>query len=370
MAEGPEADRRWMAAALALGRRGLGRVWPNPAVGCAIVKEGRLLGRGWTQPGGRPHAETMALETAGAAAQGATAYVGLEPCAHHGRTPPCADALAAAGIARVVAPMEDPDPRVSGAGFARLRAAGVAVEVGLMAEEAEAANAGFLTAAREGRPFLTLKLAATLDGRIATGAGESRWITGPEARARVHLMRMSHDAALVGAATARADDPGLDVRLPGLAGRSPLRVALDAELDLPDTLKLAQPTGGAPTLRLCREPGAVSWGEAVAVGADAEGRLDLGAAMRALAARGITRVLCEGGGRLAAALIGAGLADEIVWVSAGAAIGAEGRPAVGPLGLLRLGEAPRFDLVSEERVGADLLSVWRPQRARSVAPSP
>ncbi len=360
MSEGPAADRRWMAAALALGRRGLGRVWPNPAVGCVIVKEGRLLGRGWTQPGGRPHAETMALEAAGAAARGATAYVSLEPCAHFGRTPPCADALVAAGIARVVSPMEDPDPRVSGAGFARLRDAGVAVEVGLMAAEAEAANEGFLKRVRRSRPFLTLKLAATLDGRIATAAGESRWITGPEARARVHLMRAQHDAALVGAATALADDPALDVRLPGLEDRAPLRVALDADLALPKTLKLA--AGTRPALRLCRAAGAVSWGEAVPVGADAAGRLDLAAALAALGARGVTRVLCEGGGRLGAALLRAGLVDELVWFSAGAAIGAEGRPALGPLGLGALAEAPRFGLVREERLGADLMSVWRPRR--------
>lgn len=360
MSDRDEEDRRWMAAALAHARRGLGRVWPNPAVGCAIVSGGRLLGRGWTQPGGRPHAETMALAEAGAAARGATAYVSLEPCAHHGKTPPCADALAAAGIARLVAPMEDPDPRVSGKGFARLREAGVAVETGLMAAEAEAVNAGFLMRQRVGRPFLTLKLAATLDGRIATASGESRWISGPEARARAHLLRATHDAILVGAGTARADDPSLDVRLPGLEGRSPQRVALDAGLSLPASLRLA---GGAkPTWRLCHAAGAAEWGEAIPVGAGPDGRVDLPAAMQALGARGVTRLLCEGGGRLAAALVSAGLVDELVLVSAGTLIGEEGAPVFGALGLVALGDAPRLRLVSIETAGEDILSVWRPQR--------
>lgn len=373
MAAQAEADRRWMAAAIALAARGLGRVWPNPAVGCVIVRDGRLLARGWTQPGGRPHAEAMALETLRRedpdAARGATAYVSLEPCAHHGRTPPCADALIGAGITRVVSPLTDPDPRVSGRGFARLRAAGVAVETGLMAAEAEASNEGFLKRIRTGRPFLTLKLAATLDGRIATESGESRWITGPAARARVHLMRATHDAVLVGAATARADDPALDVRLAGLEDRAPLPLVLDADLSLPATLRLAARDDAAMAWRLHGRAGdraASRWGEPVAVGAGPDGRIDLADMMRVLGARGLTRVLCEGGGRLGAALVAAGLVDELVWFSAGAAIGAEGRPALGPLGLDRLAEAPRFRLVRRERFGEDLMSVWRPaQPARS-----
>ena len=194
-------DADWMAAALSLARRGLGQVWPNPAVGCVIVKDGRVLGRGWTQPGGRPHAETMALAQAGDGARGATAYVSLEPCAHHGKTPPCADALIASGIARVVMPLEDPDPRVSGKGVARLHDAGISVEIGLLAAEAEAVNCGFLMRQRSGRPWVTLKLAASLDGRIATSTGQSQWITGPEARRHVHAMRLRHDAVMVGAGT-------------------------------------------------------------------------------------------------------------------------------------------------------------------------
>ena len=222
-----EQDLRWMRAALSMARRAVGRTAPNPAVGCVIVKDGAALGRGFTQPSGRPHAETVALAQAEAlfgpgAARGATAYVTLEPCAHHGRTPPCADALVAAGVARVVCAAGDPDPRVDGRGFARLRASGVAVETGVLAAEAEALNAGFLSRHRRGRPWLTLKLAASLDGRIATRSGASKWITGERARARVHLMRAEHDAILVGIGTVRADDPALDVRLPGMEDRSPL----------------------------------------------------------------------------------------------------------------------------------------------------
>ena len=201
-------DLAHMRAALALARRGLGNTWPNPAVGCVIVNEGRVVGRGWTQRGGRPHAETEALARAGSAATGATAYVTLEPCSHHGKTPPCAEALIGARIARVVAAVEDPDPRVSGAGIARLRDAGVEVETGLCAEEAAELNAGFFCRVTHGRPLVTLKLATSLDGRIATANGESRWITGPAARERAHLLRATHDAVLVGTGTAFADDLG------------------------------------------------------------------------------------------------------------------------------------------------------------------
>src|SRR5437762_37728 len=222
-----------MGAALALARRGLGNVWPNPAVGCVIVKDGRVVGRGWTQPGGRPHAETEALARAGETARGATAYVTLEPCCHWGRTPPCADALIAAGLSRVVVALEDPDPRVAGGGLARLRAAGLAVETGLGATEASEINAGFFQRVRLGRPLVTLKLATSLDGRIATASGESRWITGPAARERAHLLRATHDAILVGTDTVLADNPQLTCRLPGLAEHSPVRVVIDRRVRIP-----------------------------------------------------------------------------------------------------------------------------------------
>ena len=364
MGASAEADARWLRAAISLGRRGLGQVWPNPAVGCLLVRDNRLVGRGWTQSGGRPHAERMALDQAGEAARGATAYVSLEPCAHHGRTPPCADALVAAGVSRVVAPMTDPDPRVAGKGFSRLREAGIVVDTGLMTAEAEAANEGFLKRQQIGLPFLTLKLAATLDGRIATRSGESRWITGPAARRRVHLMRASHDAVLVGAGTARADDPLLDVRLPGLEARRPVRAVIDSALSLPASCRLAATVGAAPVWRLSRPGvGPADWGEALEIAEAEGGTLDPEAMLRALAARGLTRVLCEGGGRLAASLIRAGLVDELVWMSAGGAIGAEGGPAVGPLGLDSLAEMGRFSLVGAWPDGPDLTSVWRAAHA-------
>ena len=226
-----EDDRAHMAHALALARRGLGTVWPNPAVGAVLVRGGRVVGRGWTQAGGRPHAETMALAQAGPAAQGATAYVTLEPCAHHGQTPPCAEALVRARVARVVSAFQDPDPRVAGRGHAMLRAAGISVTEGVREAEARALQRGFLTRIAAGRPMLTLKLATSLDGRIATAAGESRWITGPEARARVHAMRAAHDAVLIGGGTARADDPSLTVRGLGIADL-PVRIIAARALGL------------------------------------------------------------------------------------------------------------------------------------------
>ncbi|SDW33414.1 diaminohydroxyphosphoribosylaminopyrimidine deaminase [Albimonas donghaensis] len=359
-----DADARWMRAALTLARRGLGRVAPNPAVGCVIVKDGVVLGRGWTQPGGRPHAETMALAQAGEAARGAAAYVTLEPCAHHGRTPPCADALIAAGIARVVAAAGDPDPRVDGRGLSRLRAAGIAVATGLLEAEAREINAGFLTRHALGRPWLTLKLAGSIDGRIATASGDSRWITGPAARARVHLIRAEADAILVGMGTLRADDPRLDVRLAGLEDRSPLPVLLDPRLSTPPsarllstgrpTLILHAPGVDAPRAKTLRGLGA----ELVEVAA-APGGLSPEACLAALGARGLTRAFCEGGGRLAAALIEADLVDEIAWFTGGAAIGSEGMPALGPLGLSRLAEARRYRCVQSARLGPDAFSLWR-----------
>src|SRR5512134_1017521 len=233
-----DEDAHWMGVALTLARRGLGNTWPNPSVGCVLVRDGRVVGRGWTQPGGRPHAETEALRRAGDLARGATAYVTLEPCSHHGRTPPCCNALIAAGVARVVCAMRDPDPRVDGRGFARLREAGIEVVEGLLEAEAQALNAGFARRIREGRPFVTLKLATTLDGRIATARGESRWITGPEARREAHALRARHDAILVGSGTAVSDDPDLSCRLPGAAPVKSLRVIADARLRTPPTAQV------------------------------------------------------------------------------------------------------------------------------------
>ncbi|MCA0271550.1 MAG: bifunctional diaminohydroxyphosphoribosylaminopyrimidine deaminase/5-amino-6-(5-phosphoribosylamino)uracil reductase RibD [Proteobacteria bacterium] len=359
-----EADRQHMAHALGLARRGLGWVWPNPAVGCIIVKDGRILGRGWTQPGGRPHAETVALAAAGPAARGATAYVTLEPCAHHGRTPPCAEALIAAGVTRVVSAIEDPDPRVAGRGHAMLKAAGVSVETGLMAKEAALLQRGFLNRIRLGRPMLTLKLATSLDGRIATAAGESQWITGAEARRRVHAMRASHDAVLIGAGTARADDPSLTVRGLGIS-HQPVRIIASRNLDLPTEGQLARTAREVPVWLLhgASTPAAArqTWEKA---GArlielpEASGALDPTAMLAALGEAGLTRVFCEGGGQLAASLLVAGLVDDLAVFAAGTMLGADGRPAVGPLGLQALADAPGFRLASIERIGVDTLSLW------------
>ena len=355
-------DRRFMALALSLGRRGMGRVWPNPNVGCVIVAGTRIVGRGRTADGGRPHAETQALAQAGEAARGATAYVTLEPCAHHGRTPPCAEALVAAGVARVVVAAQDPDHRVAGRGIARLRAAGIAVETGLMEAEARRDLAGFLSRIERDRPFVTLKLAASLDGRIATGTGESRWITGPQARARVHMMRARHDAVMVGGGTARADDPMLNVRGLGI-DRQPVRVVVSRRLDLPPEGALARSAGDIP-LWLCHDRAVdpAPWTARGAVSLPcglSNGQVDVAQVMAALAEKGLTRVFCEGGAGLAASLLAAGFVDELALFTAGCAIGAEGTPALAAMGIDRLAEAPRLRLAHQERIGADLLSLWR-----------
>ena len=355
-----------MALALELGRRGQGRTWPNPAVGCVLVKEGRIVGRGWTQPGGRPHAEPVALAQAGAAAKGATAYVTLEPCAHHGKTPPCAEALIAAGVARVVVALEDRDERVSGQGFEMLRAAGIAVETGVCAEEAARDLKGFFLRVEEGRPFLTLKLAASLDGRIATATGESQWITGPEARRMVHAMRARHDAVMVGAGTARADDPSLTVRDLGISDQ-PVRVVVSRRLDVPLMSNLAKTASDVPVWIVHGEDADPTllrtWedlGAELLPCAREGGHLSPAGVLRALGEKGLTRVFCEGGGALAASLLGAGVVDELVTFNAGMALGAEGYPAIGAMGVERLAAAPRLRLIEQRRCGADLMAVWRP----------
>ena len=359
-----ETDARFMALALSLGRRGMGRCAPNPAVGCVLVRDGRIVGRGVTAPGGRPHAETVALAQAGADARGATAYVTLEPCAHHGATPPCAEALIAAGVARVVAPFYDTDPRVSGQGFAMLRGAGIAVTTGVLAGEAARDHAGFRLRNAEGRPAVTLKLATSFDGRIATATGHSQWITGPQARRAVHAMRARHDAVMVGAGTARADDPMLTVRDMG-ARQQPVRVVVSRRLDLPLMSQLARSAGEVP-LWLCHGDGidpalAEAWqgvGARLLPCAVVAGQVEPRAVLRALGAAGLTRVLCEGGGALAASLMAAGLVDELVGITAGLVIGAEGLPGLGALGLSRLNEAPRFDLVEARALGGDVMHRW------------
>ena len=357
-------DTRWMRQAIALGQRGLGTTWPNPAVGCVLVRGGRVLARGWTAPGGRPHAEAMALS--GADARGATAYVSLEPCAHQGQTGPCSAALIEAGVARVVIGCTDPDPRVAGRGIAALEAAGIPVATDVCLAEAWAAQAGFLSRVQRGRPWLTLKLAVSLDGRIALGNGQSQWITGPDARAYAHGLRAIHDAVMIGAGTARADNPSLDLRHGVTSPRPPVRIVVDPSLSLDLTSKLvataaAQPLWlihGREAARERRGVMAEAGAELIEIGGDDTGALRMGAALEALAAHGLTRVLCEGGGRLAAALMRAGLVDEIVTIAAGKAIGGDGVPGIAALGLSALDAAPRYDLVETRALGGDVALRW------------
>ncbi len=361
-----EIDAAHMSAALTLARRGLGRVWPNPAVGCVLVRDGIVGGRGWTQPGGRPHAETEALRRAGSAARGAVAYITLEPCAHHGLTPPCAQALVEANIARAVVAVVDPDPRTAGRGLDRLRSAGIELSVGVGEHEARDLNRGFFTRISAGRPMFTLKMATTLDGRIATRTGDSRWITGEAARRAGHWLRANHDAILVGSETALTDDPSLTCRLPGLDDRSPIRIVADGRLRLDPASSLARSA--------CRLPlwvGTIDGGrtpkrqtleavgcEIIEVAADAAGHPDAAAMAAALGAKGLTRVLIEGGGRLAASFLAAGLVDEVAWFRAPLIVGEDGRPAAAALGIDTLAAAPGFTRKGIAEVGADLMETY------------
>lgn len=358
------SDTEHMAHALRLAARGLGNTWPNPAVGCVLVKDGVTVGRGWTQPGGRPHAEVRALEQSGSLAMGATAYVTLEPCAHHGHTPPCAEALIAAKVARVVTALTDPDPRVSGKGHQMLSAAGIAVTEGVLTNDATRLNAGFLKRVTQGLPFVTLKLAASLDGRTATGTGESRWITGPEARRKVHALRLSHDAVMVGFGTALADDPDLTVRDMG-AVRQPVRIVVDRTLKHSPQSRLGHTAKDHPVWILhspaAPETARKAWqatGATLIETPETDGHLDLQAALQTLAAKGLTRILSEGGSTVAAALVKAGLVDDLALFTGGALIGAEGHPALGPLMLGALSDAPRPRLRETQVLGPDLYSLW------------
>lgn len=351
--------------ALALGRRGQGCVWPNPAVGCVLVQGGRVVGRGWTAPGGRPHAEPQALAQAGEAARGATAYVTLEPCSHHGQTGPCCDALIAAGVARVVTALEDPDARVSGRGIAALSAVGIDVTTGVLADVAARDHAGFLSRITIGRPMLTLKLASSFDGRIATGTGESQWITGPAARRAVHALRACHDAVLVGGGTARADDPSLTVRGLGMA-HQPVRIVASRRLDLPLMGGLAR-SAAQPPVWICHGIDAdperlTAWeglGARLIPCRAHGGQLDAADMLAQLGAAGLTRIFCEGGGTLAASLLEAKLVDRLIGFTAGLSIGAEGLPAIGAMGLSRLTDAPRFTLDRITQIGPDICHEWR-----------
>ncbi|QOZ34073.1 bifunctional diaminohydroxyphosphoribosylaminopyrimidine deaminase/5-amino-6-(5-phosphoribosylamino)uracil reductase RibD [Bradyrhizobium sp. CCBAU 53421] len=360
------ADLRFMQLALALGRRGLGRTWPNPAVGAVIVKDGVIVGRGWTQPGGRPHAEVEALRRAGGAARGATLYVTLEPCSHFGRSPPCADAVVAAGLARVVSAIEDPNPDVGGKGHAKLRAAGIAVDVGLCAAEAARDHAGHFRRITDKRPHVILKLAVSADDKIAAGGHKPVAITGEAARTRVHLLRAQSDAILVGIGTVKADDPMLTCRLPGMADRSPVRIVLDRALRISGDSRLVHSARETPlwvmTSDLAEAPAAMKLGaagaEVIRVAASAQPGLDLPAVLHALAERGVTRLMVEGGARVANSFVAAGLVDEIWLLRGPEPIGADGVPALDAMRLDAITQSPVFRLRASETLDNDSLTIY------------
>jgi diaminohydroxyphosphoribosylaminopyrimidine deaminase / 5-amino-6-(5-phosphoribosylamino)uracil reductase len=362
------ADRRFMELALALGRRGQGRTWPNPAVGAVGVKDGVIVGRGWTQPGGRPHAEPEALKRAGEAARGATLYATLEPCSHFGKSPPCADAIIAAGIARVVSAIEDPNPEVAGQGHARMRAAGITVDVGLCAEQAAYDHAGHFRRVRDKRPHVILKLAVSADDKIGAAGGRPIAITGEAARARVHLLRAQCDAILVGIGTVRADDPLLTCRLPGMEPRSPVRVVLDRALRISGTSKLVHTARETPlwvmTSDLSEAPAAMKLGAAgahvmrVATSTAPPPGLDLMAVLHALADKGITRLMVEGGARVASSFVAADLADEVWLLRGPEAIGADGIAPLDALPLSAITQSPAFRVRASESLRNDTLTVY------------
>jgi diaminohydroxyphosphoribosylaminopyrimidine deaminase / 5-amino-6-(5-phosphoribosylamino)uracil reductase len=356
-------DERFMALALMLGRRGLGRAWPNPAVGAVVVKDGMIVGRGWTQPGGRPHAETLALARAGPDTPGATLYVTFEPCSHHGKTPPCADAVIDAGIARVVSAMTDPNPEVSGAGHWRMAEAGIVVEVGIGADEARRVHAGHIRRVQDGRPHVTLKLALSADEKVASAGRKPVRITGAAADARVHMMRARNDAVMIGVGTALADDPLLTCRLPGM--NSPVRIVLDSALRLPLAGSLVRTARATPVWvatseeapRDCEQALAAEGIEVLRVPEKA-GKLDLRAALKCLAERGITRLMVEGGPILAGALLRADLIDEAVLFRSSIVIGADGIDPLDGLPLAALTRSPRLIAMGSEMIGADTVETF------------
>jgi diaminohydroxyphosphoribosylaminopyrimidine deaminase / 5-amino-6-(5-phosphoribosylamino)uracil reductase len=361
-----EADRRFMQLALTLGRRGLGRTWPNPAVGAVVVKDGVIVGRGWTQPGGRPHGEPVALNRADGEARGATLYVTLEPCSHFGKSPPCADAIIAAGIARVVAAVEDPNPEVAGQGHAKLRAAGIAVDVGLFAQEAAHDHAGHFRRVRDKRPHVILKLAVSADDKIGAAGGKPIAITGEAARTRVHLLRTRCDAILVGIGTVLADDPLLTCRLPGMERRSPVRVVLDNSLRIPAGSRLVHTARETPLWVMASEladaPAAARLGAAgaqVMRVAPKQGQgLDLPAVLRALSDKGITRLMVEGGSRVASSFVAAGLVDEVWLLRGEQAVGAVGIAALDALPLTAITQSPAFRVRASEMLDKDTLTIY------------
>ena len=330
------ADREFMTGALSLAARNLGDTWPNPSVGCVIVKNGVVIARGWTQTGGRPHSETEALRRAGSTAGGADVYVTLEPCSHRGKTPPCAEALISAGVKRVVVATVDRNPQIFGEGLKKLQGAGIEVETGVCEADARKLNAGFFLKVERNRPLFALKTATSLDGRIALSSGESKWITSEAARCAAHVLRARYDAVLVGSGTVLADDPELTCRMPGYGGRPKVRVILDRRGRVPVSSKLVATANSVPTWMVTVD--GAKYADLTTKGAEiltvARGKNDREFAVnvaKELANRGLTRVMIEGGATVAAAFLKADLVDEIAWFRAGSIIGADGIAAVGPL---------------------------------------
>jgi len=363
-----ETDEAFMKIALKLARRGLGSVWPNPAVGCILVKDGMIVGRGWTQKGGRPHAETEALAQAGTQAEGATAYVTLEPCSHYGKTPPCAKALIDSKVKRVVIALEDPDPRVSGNGIKMLKDASIEITQNICREEAIEINEGFLLRILKNRPLFTLKTATTLDGKIAVHTGESQWITEPNTRNYGHLLRANHDAIMVGIGTASEDNPQLTCRLAGLQDHSPVRIVVDRRMRLPLTSHLVMQAHEIPTWMITlgdqddiraeayREAGV----ELIIPDVDqSSGGISLRWIADQLAQRGLTRVLVEGGSHLAAGLLRRQLIDRLCWMRASRLIGHDGVPVVQAFGVDYLEHTPFYDRMSTFQSGNDMIELYR-----------
>lgn len=376
-----EKDYSNMDIALSLSKRGLGNVSPNPAVGCVIIKDGKVISTGRTQPGGRPHAEIVALNAAGENAKGATAYVTLEPCSHYGKTPPCAEAIIKAGIKKCVISMIDPDPRVSGRGVKMMQDAGIEVISGCREEEARIINRGFLLHTMENRPLVTLKIASTLDGKIATSTGESKWITSALSRQKVQMLRASHDAILVGSSTVKADNPSFMCRLSGLETSSPTRFILlsktdykigkdDAEKFLSnDIFNTDDKTGLFPSTYIianndCGDCHLFDIAdtrniEIIKCEQSEKGQANISSVLTSIANKRITRLLVEGGSKLATSLITTNLTDEVHWFYAPKIIGNEGIAAINDTALQKLSDATKFKIISSEIIDDDVLSIYR-----------
>ena len=354
----------YMSVALSLGRRGLGKTWPNPSVGCVIVSGDFVVGRGVTGNGGRPHAETQALKQAGDLAKGATVFVTLEPCSHQGQTGSCANALIEAGVGHVVVAIKDDDPRVNGSGLQMLRSAGIKVTTGVLSEQAKYDHCGFILKTNEGRPKVTLKLAVSLDGRIATRSGDSQWITNERSREVVHLQRASHDAIMVGAGTVRKDNPSLTVRNIARSA-NPVRVLISDKINLPQESRLFASMKAHPTW-IIHGADVEKEKKQVWIGAGAKllettsisGIISIKSALGNLASEGLTSVYCEGGSQLAACLLSNNLVDELIIFTAGVLIGDDGLPTIASLGVNELKDAKRLNLLESVAFDGDIMTRW------------